>query len=86
MGELYKFALEEEIDHGRSVVGRFAAYKAEDAHFFCDSIKHVLKELRAEAGIGEEEEDQADDGDEEAAAPAHTNNRGAHKAWGGLDG
>lgn len=79
--------MEEEIDHGKSVVARFATYNAEDAHFFCDNVKSVLRLLRAEIGIHEEEE-EVDDGDEkETPAPAHGKRQnGAQKMWGGMDG
>lgn len=69
-----------------SVVARFANYNAADAHFFADNIKSILRELRAEAGIHDEEE-EVDDGEEEEAAPAPARNQhAAQKMWGGMDG
>lgn len=74
-GVLYKFAIEEEIDHGKSVVARFATYTEADAAFFHEAVAAVLKELHAEAGIVEEEE--ADEEEEAEAAPAPARSTGA---------
>lgn len=76
-GTLYRFVVEEEIDHGKSVVARFATYTEADAAFFHDAIAAVLKELHAEAGIEEEEEEESAGDEEEAAAPAPKRNNGA---------
>lgn len=44
-------------------------------HIHTPQIKNVLKELRGEAGIAEEEEEEVGDEAEEAP-PAHTNKQG----------
>lgn len=75
-GMLYKFAVEEKIDHGKSVVARFATYTEADAAFFHGAVAAVLKELHAEAGI-EEEETAGDEEEQEEAAPAPKRNNGA---------
>ena len=68
------------------MVARFANNNPEDAHFFADNIKSILREIRAEAEIHDEEE-EVDDGEEEEAAPAPTRKQqAAQKMWGGMDG
>jgi hypothetical protein len=83
-GTLYKFAVEEEIDHGKSVVARFATYTEADAAFFHGAVAAVLKELHAEAGI-EEEEAAGDEEEQEEAAPAPKRNNGALMTLFGLN-
>jgi len=59
------------------VVARFATFNEEDARFFHDVLAAALKELRAEAGIAEEEEEgdaNEEEEDGEQAAPAPTCN------------
>lgn len=78
-GDLYKFVLEEDIDHGTSTVARFAAFKEDAAQALHGNMARIIEDLKREAGMLDESTPK------DAPEVAHATGS-KPRAWGGLDG